>query len=184
MTLSSEPPRDGTALRSGGGADRADALVPAAVFRAAGLTEVAPGVVGRFPGVALFLDISGFTTLSERLGRQGSAGTEELVGILNGFFEPAIELVRGSGGEVVAFGGDAITAVWPGPGSHGLAMACGAELAELPRRRGELRTSVGRFEFAVRVGVATGTVDVAVGGRPDRLLVLTQGDAIDRAVEC
>ena len=34
----------------------------------------------------------------------------------------------------------------------------------------------------MRIGIATGTVDVTVGGGPDRLLVLTQGDAIDGAV--
>ncbi len=164
--------------------DPALALVPTGVFRAADFVEVSPGAVGRFQGAAMFLDVSGFTALSERLGQRGSTGTEELVGILNRFFEPAIDLVRGSGGEVVAFGGDAITAVWPGEGSLVAAAACAERLASLSRRRGQLHTSIGAFEFAVRIGVAAGSVDVAVEGRADRLVVLTHGDAIDRAVAC
>ena len=188
LTTMSLPPgqrRPGTSTGDGRAeVDQAGALVPSEVFRAAGLRHVAAGSVGRFPGTALFLDVSGFTMLSERLGQQGSAGTEELVGILNGFFGSAIDLVRGSGGEVVAFGGDAITAVWRSEDARGHAAVCGEQLAGLARSRARLRTSVGEFAFAVRIGIATGVVDVAVGGGAERLMVLTQGEAVDRAVEC
>ena len=111
------------------GTDPARALVPTGMFRAADLHEVAPGAMGRFGGAALFLDVSGFTTLSERLGRLGTSGTEELVRILNGFFEPAIDTIAASGGEVVAFGGDAITAVWAGGSAFDDASACARALA-------------------------------------------------------
>ena len=164
------------------GTDPARALVPTGMFRAADLHEVAPGAMGRFGGAALFLDVSGFTTLSERLGRLGTSGTEELVRILNGFFEPAIDTIGASGGEVVAFGGDAITAVWAGGSAFDDASACARALARTSGARKPLTTSIGEFGFAVRIGIAAGTVDVTVGGGPDRLLVLTQGDAIDGAV--
>ena len=185
MTVSNEqtPPKQGPCAE-GAAADPASALVPFAVFSAAAISQTEPGAVGRFPGSALFLDVTGFTTLSERLGRQGSAGTEELVRILNEFFEPVIDVVRSSGGEVVAFGGDAVTAVWSGEGSHIVAATCGERLAALARARGRIHTSIGEVAFAVRIGVAAGMVDVAVGGRSDRLMMLTQGEAVDRAVAC
>ena len=158
------------------------ALVPAAMLGAAGIRDVGPGSVGRFRGAAMFLDISGFTGLSERLGRLGSAGTEELVKILNGFFGPAIDEVQGTGGQVVAFGGDAITGVWASE-SAAPASACAERLARTFRNEGQVRTSIGVSRVAARVGVASGIVDVVVGGRPDRLVILTHGEAVDHAVE-
>ena len=185
MTLSPDESHPGAAAGAGrDAADPAVALVPTGVFGPAGITEIIPGATGRFRGAALFLDVSGFTSLSERLGRQGSAGTEELVRILNGFFEPSIDLVREAGGEVVAFGGDAITAVWPGPDALTNAVACASRLIRLAQHNETVTTSLGEFGFAVRIGVAAGAVDVTVGGHRGRLSVLSHGEAIDRAVDC
>jgi len=66
-----------------------------------------------FPAVVMFADISGFTTLTERLAGKGMAGVETLAGILNNYFGQLIDLVYEYDGDVVKFGGDAITVVWP-----------------------------------------------------------------------
>src|SRR5687768_4056306 len=67
----------------------------------------------RFHAVALFADISGFTAMSEALGRSGRAGTEELTDILNTYFEPMIALIHSFGGLIGKFGGDAMTVLFP-----------------------------------------------------------------------
>ena len=127
--------------------DPASALVPTIAFEHAGLTHIEAGESGGWVGAALFLDVSGFTTLSEALGRLGSAGTEDLVRVLNGFFAPAIAEIRDAGGEVVAFGGDAITAVWGGTEAGDAAVATAERLAAQTRDDRRSTRSRGRSSW-------------------------------------
>jgi len=63
--------------------------------------------------VVLFADISGFTSLTERLAETGPAGVEAIANILNQYFGQLIDIIRRYGGDVVKFAGDAVIAVWP-----------------------------------------------------------------------
>lgn len=57
----------------------------------------------------LFLDISGYTKLAEKLGSSlGSEGTEILSKSISTFFETAILMIYSHGGDVVKFCGDAL----------------------------------------------------------------------------
>jgi class 3 adenylate cyclase len=67
----------------------------------------------RFDAVVLFNDVSGFTPLSESLGKQGPAGTETLTRLLNDYFEPVIDLIHSYGGMIAQFVGDALTVLFP-----------------------------------------------------------------------
>src|SRR5262245_15534631 len=67
----------------------------------------------RFPASLLFVDISGFTPLVERLTRRGQDGVEELSRLLNTYFGELIDLVVLYGGVIVKFAGDSVTALWP-----------------------------------------------------------------------
>ena len=46
-----------------------------------------------FRSAVLFIDISGFTSLSARLGTKGSVGIEQLSEVLNLYFSQQIEIV-------------------------------------------------------------------------------------------
>ncbi len=59
-------------------------------------------------GILLLMDISGFTSLSERLGKLGKRGTEELTKILNSYFGRMLSIIREFDGIVLKFGGDAL----------------------------------------------------------------------------
>jgi hypothetical protein len=48
-----------------------------------------------FEGAVLVADITGFTALTEDLGRQGPAGVEMLTRCMNNFFSLVIHTVRG-----------------------------------------------------------------------------------------
>ena len=61
----------------------------------------------------LFADISGFTSLTEKLAETGPAGVEAIANILNEYFGQLIDIIRDYGGDVVKFAGDAVIAVWP-----------------------------------------------------------------------
>jgi len=53
----------------------------------------------------LFLDISGYTKLAEKLGSIGAEGTEILSKSISTFFETAILMIYSHGGDVIKFCG-------------------------------------------------------------------------------
>ena len=63
----------------------------------------------------MFVDLSGFTRLTEKLMQMGPQGAEELSYALNHIFRPAVELVYQQGGFIPYFAGDSFTAIFPVP---------------------------------------------------------------------
>lgn len=63
--------------------------------------------IGRFYGVLLFVDISGFTALSQKLD------VDHLRQFINAYFKKLIDIVRKYDGDIVKFAGDAMFIVWP-----------------------------------------------------------------------
>lgn len=70
-------------------------------------------IKGSFRAVTTFMDISGFTNMTETLMRQGKEGAEILSTILNEIFDPIIEHVMSLGGFISNFAGDAMTIIFP-----------------------------------------------------------------------
>ncbi len=68
---------------------------------------------GRMNACVLFVDLSGFTRLTERLMRRGAEGAEELSYVLNHIFQPTVRLVYEQGGFIPYFAGDSFTALFP-----------------------------------------------------------------------
>ena len=60
----------------------------------------------------LFADISGFTSLTERLAKKGAVGAEELTAALNSYFGELIGIVGRFDGDVLKFAGDALLATF------------------------------------------------------------------------
>ncbi len=80
---------------------------------AADYTPLAAPISGSFEAAVLFVDISGFTALTERLAQKGAIGVEELTTHLNAYFGQLIELIIAHKGDIVKFAGDAMLAIWP-----------------------------------------------------------------------
>ncbi len=69
---------------------------------------------GGFPAYTMFLDMSGFTRLTEHLiQEEGSAGAEVVSQIINNIFGPLVSIAYKRGGFIPYFAGDAFTAVFP-----------------------------------------------------------------------
>ena len=100
----------------------------------------------------MFIDVSGFTRLSERLARVGKEGAELLVDAINACFTALLADVHVLGGSLVKFGGDALL-LWFEGNAHAVR---GCDAAVLMRRR--LR-EVGRLT----VGSSTVTLRMSVG---------------------
>ncbi len=162
-------------------------FVPALVLRQLaelGETMLAPRS-DQFAGTVLFADISGFTQLSERLGKRGSAGVEELTQTLNGYFGDLIDVVISSGGDIVKFAGDALLAVWPAEEGQlvqtvGAAAQCGFAAQQMLRDR---KTKDGEV-LSLKIGIGAGVVATAsVGGERGRWECLVCGKAVLEATQ-
>lgn len=74
--------------------------------------------VSHFHGTLLFVDISGFTILSQRLP------VDDLRTQINSYFKKIIDIVDEYGGDVIKFAGDALFIVWQTTQSEGKANDC------------------------------------------------------------
>ena len=68
-------------------------------------------------GTAVFVDISGFTQLSEQLARKGREGAEEITDAISGSFESILLVAYQNGGGLLKFGGDGLL-LWFHGGGH------------------------------------------------------------------
>ncbi|MEM9595475.1 MAG: DUF917 family protein [Acidobacteriota bacterium] len=137
----------------------------------------------------LFADISGFTSLTERLAHRGPEGAEELPRILNNCFGPLVDTVLDHGGDVVKFAGDAMLALWPvvdegpstdGSGERSLAQAVhrAAACALALQRQLEVLKKRG-VPLSLKVAVAAGDLATAsLGGAFDRWETVITGQPL------
>ncbi|MFL6250384.1 MAG: AAA family ATPase, partial [Actinomycetes bacterium] len=137
----------------------------------------------RTVGALLLADISGFTAITERLARRPD-GAERLRGLLDGAFQPLLELICGTGGDVLKFAGDALLACWPAAGpdqGRGLAAATAtaAGCAEAMQAALGRFAAAQRLPLALRIGVGAGEVVVLdIGGERERRELLVAGAAV------
>jgi class 3 adenylate cyclase/tetratricopeptide (TPR) repeat protein len=136
---------------------------------------------GRFQAAALFLDISGFTAVTEALMQEGKEGAEALADVMQIIFTPLIEAIYARGGFITGFAGDAFTAVFPGQSVEAKARAVAAAwalralLADKPTHT----IAYGAFRFAGKVGLAGGAVEWGILGDDQAHTYYFRGEAID-----
>ena len=65
----------------------------------------------RLDGTMAFVDVSGFTTMSERLSAKGKAGAEEVTDVMNTTLPRLLDVAYARGGGLLKFGGDALPPV-------------------------------------------------------------------------
>jgi adenylate cyclase len=127
----------------------------------------------------LFCDMAGFTKISEQLT------PEELVKILNTYFDIADEEVSKAQGIVVNYIGDAVMAVFGAPfedpdhARHAVEAAISTQ-----KRLNENQEILGQergFEFRVRFGINTGEMTVGNIGSRRRVSYTVMGDAVNVA---
>jgi class 3 adenylate cyclase/tetratricopeptide (TPR) repeat protein len=154
---------------------RLSTYAPAHAVTAAARGETPGPGRSRLEGAVLVADLSGFTSLSETLGRQGRDGIDELTTILNQVFSTLLErAVFPWGGALVKYAGDALLCYFDGEEPVPRAVAAGLAAQAYME---ELSTKLVR-KLAVRVGVGAGRFDlVTVGRLGERLDCFCAGDA-------
>src|SRR4051812_10227649 len=116
-------------------------------------------------GSLVFVDISGFTALSEKLGRRGRVGAEELTTTLSGCFGDLLTVAYDAGGSLLKFGGDALLLLFEGDGHPQRACATALSMRSTMATVGKVATSVGTFRLRMSVGVHSGRLDLFRVGR-------------------
>jgi adenylate cyclase len=138
-------------------------------------TSFAAGEGHTIEATVLFLDIEGFTPMSEQMP------PEDVVGTLNDFYAAAAPLIAAREGVINQFLGDAIVATFnaPRPCARHAAGAIDAALDILALTAA--RTFGPGVRLAVRIGVNTGPMVCGLVGSPDRLLYTVIGDEVNLA---
>lgn len=106
-------------MAGSGSADPALHFLPAAVRGRLRGGAIAAPEEERFPAALAFVDISGFSKLSDELSScHGAEGAELLQQYINSYFAPLIAAVLAHGGDVLKFAGDAFIALWHTPAAE------------------------------------------------------------------
>jgi class 3 adenylate cyclase/tetratricopeptide (TPR) repeat protein len=133
-------------------------------------------------GTVVFVDISGFTKLSEKLAKLGKLGAEELSDSIGACFATLLGVAYGEGGSLVKFGGDALLLLFTGGEHARRATRAAVAMRRTLREMGRLETSGGKITLRMSVGVHSGTFHVFMVGDSHRELMIT-GPAATRVVE-
>lgn len=137
-----------------------------------------------FKAVALFADISGFTSITEKLVAQGPQGVEMLSRILNDYFGKLTSRIADHGGDVVNFAGDSLLAVWKFDDDAEAKSIIESVLQCAQRIQKELHgyeTGVSA-KLSMRMGVGLGeTRAFYLGGVQDNWEFILSGDSIEQA---
>lgn len=140
-----------------------------------------------FRAAVLFVDISGFTRLAQKLAEEGTGGAEKLTRILNDYFGQLINIITLHGGDVVKFAGDGLQAVWS-------TIATGEDLEIVTLRAAHCGLTVQKqlqnyqptdgTRLSLRIGIGAGDVIAGnVGGVLKRWEFLLAGQPIGQMNE-
>ncbi len=124
-------------------------------------------------GTLAFVDISGFTRLTELLAARGKAGAEELTGFLDATFDSLLEIAYGNSGELIKWGGDAVLVWFTGDRHPHRAVEAAWRMQRVMRRMGHLRTSAGPATLRMSVGVHSSSFHFFMAGERHRELLVT-----------
>jgi class 3 adenylate cyclase/tetratricopeptide (TPR) repeat protein len=135
-------------------------------------------------GSLAFVDISGFTQLTERLARKGKVGAEEMSDILNATFADLLSVAYADGAGLVKWGGDAVLLLFEGDDHAARAARAGLRMGARLDKIGKVNTGSGRVTLRMSIGIHSGTFHFFLVGDPDihRELIIS-GPAASRTAE-
>ena len=124
-------------------------------------------------GTVAFVDISGFTKLSEALAKHGRLGAEELTATIAHCFVHLLDVAYDNGGRLLKFGGDALLLLYTGPDHEARACRAAFDMRHKLRDVGRLMVLGHRVNLRMSVGIHSGRFDMFLVGGSHRELVVT-----------
>lgn len=143
----------------------------------------APGALHRRVEASMvFVDISGFTKMSERLARHGNVGAEEVTEVIDSTFGALLPEAYGYGANLLKFGGDALLLMFTDEGHTERAAAGAHAMRAKLREIGTFTTTAGKVSLRMSVGAHSGDYDFFLVGDSHREFIVA-GPAATRTVE-
>ncbi|MCI0394049.1 MAG: zinc ribbon domain-containing protein [Chloroflexi bacterium] len=142
---------------------------------------------GMVQGSFLFVDVSGFTPLSERLSRFGQDGAERVTSIINSLFFDLVSILLNHGGSLLKFGGDALLGVFEadasGDMSGGALQAAQAALAMqgIMPKFSAIEAAGQTMALRIKCGISSGPFFAAHIGTPQDMAYVTTGFTVNQA---
>jgi len=124
-------------------------------------------------GTVVFVDISGFTKLSEGLAKHGKIGAEELAATIGECFVHLLDMAYSNGGRLLKFGGDALLLLFTGGDHEARACRAAFEMRATLRAVGRLTVLGQQVTLRMSVGIHSGQFDMFLVGTTHRELVVT-----------
>jgi len=124
-------------------------------------------------GSVAFVDISGFTKLSEGLAKHGNVGAEELTATIGSCFVALLDIAVANGGRLLKFGGDALLLLFTGEAHEARACRAAVDMRRALRVVGRLVVLGQRVSLRMSVGVHSGRFHFFLVGDSHRELIVT-----------
>eukprot|EP00736_Rhodelphis_marinus_P007030 Rmarinus@m.8305 len=135
--------------------------------------------------VVFFLDVSGFTALSERLNDGNPEGAEDIAHYLNTYFSQLVRIIGGSGGDIMKFAGDATIVLFHDDiettNEKTLALRAVQCALEIQRSLNKLTLSAD-IMLSCKVGLGVGAVHILRVGE-ERFEYLPVGPPLEQAFD-
>ena len=129
-----------------------------------------------FYASVLFLDITGFTNLSEAMCQIGPEGVSLLATVINDYFGTLNQLIMAFGGDVLKFCGDAVMAMWTHAPKDALVMRATCCAIKLQQQLGEYEVKTVNRTLRIKITISAGKISsMFVGGERRRWEYLISG---------
>ena len=137
---------------------------------------------GSLSAVTMFIDISGFTAMTQSLMKNDKEGAEILTEIINKIFTPSIDKIYQNNGFVSTFAGDAFTSIFPiDRSSPDNAVFSAIEIQNIFKKIGKQNTKFGTYNLKVKIGLSIGKVEWRIVTSNEKNSYFFRGKVIDNA---
>ena len=130
-------------------------------------------------GTLAFVDISGFTALTEQLASRGKIGAEVLRDTLDGVFKTLLDEAYAWGAGLLKWGGDALLLLFDGAAHPERAARAAWEMQRAMERVGRIRVGSDVVTLRMSIGIASGRIDFFTAGSQHRELLVAGPIATD-----
>jgi class 3 adenylate cyclase/tetratricopeptide (TPR) repeat protein len=137
------------------------------------LAESPDSVTRQVEGTVVFVDVSGFTKLTDRLAARGKAGAEEITDVIGTVFGGLLEIANSYGADLLKWGGDAVLLLFGGPDSAERSTRAAVLMSRSMAKVGRLKTSAGKVSLDVSISAHSDAFDFYLLGDRHKELILT-----------
>lgn len=133
---------------------------------------------GELTAAVMFVDITGFTSITEAMMRHGKEGAETLSYMLNNVFTAVIDQIYKRGGFISGFAGDSVTIIFSESDRLKPFFAALA-IQRIFQKKGLGKSKFGEFPLSAKIAISYGKVQWGIVGAGKRRAYYFRGEAVE-----